>query len=45
MEKKMTAKERIIGAAAVAALAVTGVALWKLVAAVLWLCHYAGMPV
>lgn len=45
MEKKMTAKERIIGAAAVAALAVAGVALWKLVAAVLWLCHYAGMPV
>lgn len=36
------AREQIAAAAAVIGFIIAGIVFWKLVAAFLWICHYAG---
>lgn len=37
-------KERVIAAAVVLGIIIAGTAFWKLVAAFMWACYYAGIP-
>jgi len=37
-------RDRVALAALILGFMAAGLALWKIVAAFLWLCHYAGLP-
>lgn len=37
-------KERLLMTLAIAAMATAGLAFWKLVSWLMWLCYYAGIP-